>query len=224
MMTAKDMTNTDLFAGINEKGVNMLLGCLHAREKHFQKNDIIALEDDQIRFVGLVLDGTVNMVKEDIWGDETLLSFISRGEVFGETFALQKNTNSYVTFMAGEETNVLFMPANDIIHSCPDGCNCHAQITTNMFNILGKKGVMLMEKIEVSSRSSLREKILSYLSILVQKQGRRTVQSPLNRTRMADYLGVNRSAMTRELATMKREGIIDFDKNEYTVYAEEMEA
>lgn len=222
-MNMKDLTKTDLFAGIDEAGVKMLLPCLNARERHYEKNDIIALEDDRIRFIGLVLEGTVNMVKEDIWGNETLLSFISPGEVFGETFALQSNPSSYVTFIAGEDCQVLFMRADDMIRSCPTGCKCHGQLTKNIFNILGKKSVMLMEKIQVSSRSSLREKILSYLSILAEKQGGTTVESPLNRTRMADYLGVNRSAMTRELSSMKREGLIDFEKNTYQIYSDELE-
>ena len=221
MKDTEKLTGYELFKGITAGEIAKLLTCMNAAEKTYSKNEIITLEDDEVRFVGLVLGGAVNMVKEDLWGEETLITFIREGEIFGETFALQKRQNSYVTFIAAEETTILFLPADQIIHTCSACCGFHQTLTTNMFNLVGKKGVMLMEKIEISSRASLREKILSYLSILAQKQGKTDVVSPLNRTRMAEYLGVNRSAMTRELSSMKKEGLIDFNKNVYMVYVDE---
>jgi CRP-like cAMP-binding protein len=167
----------------------------------------------------VVLSGTIHMLKEDLWGEQTLLTYITAGDLIGELFAVTKSTRSYVTFTAASDALVLFIPAYNIIHSCPNQCSFHATLTQNMFHILGMKSMRLLERIEISSRSSLREKILAYLSLLAQRQDTRYVKSPLGRTELADYLDANRSALTRELANMKRDGIIDFDRNTFLIKA-----
>ena len=109
------------------------------------------------------------MMKEDIWGRQTLLTYTSENEVFGETFAVQKNPDSYVTFIAGTDTSILFVAAWNVIHCCPSQCTFHEQLTRNMFDILGQRSIRLMERIEISSKPSLREKILAYLSMQAQR-------------------------------------------------------
>lgn len=208
-------TDVPLFAGIEETQLRAMLRCLHGHEKQYKKGEILLMDEDHVQYVGVVLSGCVHMLKEDIWGHQTLFAYVSPGQLIGEMFAVQREPNSYVTFVAATDARVLFISAANIIHDCPNRCAFHSRLVTNFFDLLGQKGVHLMEKIEVSSRPTLREKILAYLSMQAQKQESRYITLPLNRTELADFLGVNRSAMTRELAAMRQEGLLDFDKDTF---------
>ena len=208
---ALDYSDIPLFQGIEADKLRSLLRCLLGHEKQYKKGEILLMDEDHVPYVGVVLSGCVHMRKEDIWGNQTLFAYINPGELMGEMFAVQREQNSYVSFVAATDARVLFISAEHIIHDCPNRCAFHSRLVTNFFDLLGRKGVHLMEKIEVTSRPSLREKILAYLSMQAQKQESRYITVPLSRTQLADFLGANRSAMTRELAAMRREGLLDFD-------------
>lgn len=206
-----------LFSGISEENLKKLMVCLHSFEKSFRKGEIIIMDREKVRYVGIVLKGRVNLFKDDIWGNRTLLSYTEEGDMFGESFAVQKETASYVSFEAAAETDVLFVAAWNVVHNCPRGCSFHTQLTQNMFDLVGQKNVRLMERIEISSKSSLREKILAYLSMQAQKQSSRYIHLPIGRLELAAYLGANRSALTRELNAMRDDGLIDFDRNTFLI-------
>ena len=193
-----------LFENIAADHLQAMLGCLHSYTRNYKKGEVIIMEKDSIRYVGIVLSGTVHMMKEDIWGRQTLLT-------------VQKNPDSYVTFIAGSDASVLFVSAWNVIHCCPSQCTFHEQLTRNMFDILGQRSIRLMERIEISSKPSLREKILAYLSMQAQKQDSRYITLPLGRIELANYIGANRSALTRELAAMREDGLIDYDKNTFRI-------
>lgn len=212
-----DYSRIPLFSGISDENLKILMMCLHSFEKSFHKGEIIIMDREQVHYVGVVLKGRVNMFKDDIWGNRTLLSYTEEGDMFGESFAVQKETMSYVTFAAASDTDVLFIAAWNVVHNCPKGCSFHTQLTQNMFDLVGQKTVRLMEKIEISSKASLREKILAYLSMQAQKQHSRYIELPIGRTELAAYLGANRSALTRELNAMRSDGLIDFDRNTFVI-------
>ncbi|QFJ55363.1 Crp/Fnr family transcriptional regulator [Pseudobutyrivibrio xylanivorans] len=206
-----------LFENIKEVDLDKLLVCIHSFKKEFKKGQTIYMETDHIPYVGIVLYGSVHMIKNDIWGNSTLFTFFGPGELFGESFAVQKDVSSSVIFKAAENTKVLFLSASNIIHSCPNACVFHAQIATNLFHLLGTKNQKFLNKIEVLSKGSIREKLLAYISQLAQEQNSKYVNSPLSRVALAEYLSVNRSAMIRELSKMRDDGIIDFDKDTFIV-------
>ncbi|MCR5416207.1 MAG: Crp/Fnr family transcriptional regulator [Pseudobutyrivibrio sp.] len=217
MLTEEEYANVALFEGISPENLKQLLFCIKSFKKHFEKDENIIMEKDKVPYIGIVLKGGVHLIKNDIWGNETLLSFIQEGELFGENFAVMKMPESSVTFKASADTDVLFLAAANIIHTCPNSCSFHAKIAENMFHLLGQKSLSFMNKIEIMSKDSMRGKLLAYISMLSQQQNSRYVTSPLSRTQLADYLSVNRSAMTRELGKMRDEGIIDFDKNTFII-------
>ncbi len=212
-----------LFENIESDRLPAILGCLRSFVRSYSRGETILMEENQVRYVGIVLSGTVHMMKEDIWGDSTLLAYMCEGDLFGEIFAVQKETASYVTFTAASDVTVLYLSVSNIIHNCEHRCAMHARLTQNMFDLIGRKSVQLMEKIEVSSKSTLRGKILAYLSMLAQKQGSRYITVPLSRTELASFLSANRSAMTRELAAMQEEGLIEFDRNTFVLKKEKTE-
>lgn len=206
-----------VFQDIAPEDLTALLSCLGSYSRSYEKGEFIILDQEEVPNLGVVLQGTVHMCKEDIWGNQTLLAYLNPGELFGETFALQTAARSSVSFQAATDCHVLFLSSRHILYPCERSCLFHHRLTRNLFDLLGKKNVQLMEKIEVTGKGTLREKILTYLSLQAQKQGSKYITLPLTRTEMARFLAVNRSAMTRELSAMRAEGILDFDRNTFVL-------
>jgi CRP-like cAMP-binding protein len=219
----------ELFKNIDESELEQLLMCIRSFKQDFRRGETIFMDTDHIQYVGIVLSGSVHMIKTDIWGKKSIFAFFMPGELFGESFAVQGDTSSAVNyeaaedntsavnFEAAEDTKVLFLSASNIIHSCPNACSFHAQIATNLFRLLGFKNQKFINKLEVLSKGSTRDKLLAYISQLAQEQHSRYVNSPLSRSALAEYLSVNRSAMIRELSRMRNDGIIDFDKDTFII-------
>lgn len=208
---------SSLFDGITIEDRRAVLGCVGYRVRSFSKGSFIALEEETFDHIGIILSGAVDMVKEDLWGNRTMLLRMKKNEVFGETFACGRDRTSSVTFVASEAAEVLFMPFQRIMHSCTMSCAFHHRLTGNMVGIMANKNRELMRKVEVVTKRTTREKLLAYLSIQGQIQGATTFEIPLSRVELAEYLCVDRSAMTRELLKMKQEGLLDFQKNRFTM-------
>ena len=205
--------NSPLFAGIQAEERKAMLGCIGYHIGIFRKGDIVAFEAENIKHIGILLSGSVDMVKEDLWGNRTMLVRVRRDELFGETFACGEDNLSVVTFVVSEDAKILFIPFDRVMHSCTMACRFHHQLIENMVRIIANKNRDLMRKVEVVSKRTIREKILAYLSIQAQTRDNRYFEIPLGRVELAEYLCVDRSALTRELVKMKEDGLIDYDKN-----------
>lgn len=213
MKDAISKLNSPLFAGLDPQERTAMLGCTGYHISTFRKGDIVAFEDENIRHVGIVLSGAVDMIKEDLWGSKTMLVRSRKGDVFGETFACGSDSLSVVTFAVSEDAKILFMPFDRVMHNCSMACQFHLKLIENMVRVIADKNRDLMRKVEVVSKRTIREKLLAYLSIQAQTQQSRYVEIPLGRLELADYLCVDRSALTRELVKMKSDGLIDYDRN-----------
>lgn len=212
----KDMiqeVKSPLFDGIRPEDRTAMLGCIGYHVGTFQKGDIVAFEAENIRHIGILLSGTVDMVKEDLWGNKTILLRMHKDELFGETFACGEDTMSVVTFVVSEDAKILFLPFDRVMRSCTMACVFHHRLIENMVRIIANKNRDLIRKAEVVSKRTIREKLLAYLSIQAQTQESRYFEIPFGRVELAEYLCVDRSALTRELAKMRDEGLIDYDKN-----------
>lgn len=214
----KDMENLHqipLFRGISAKDITPMMKCLGSYERKYQKGEYISLISQRIQCTGVVLKGTVHMVKEDVWGDKTILASIGYGELFGESFVCGDADTSSVSILSKTDTRILFLPFDRVMHSCSESCEFHHRLIENMVKVIANKNVQLMEKLEIVSKKSLREKIETYLSIEAGYNRSRYFQIPMGRTELAEYLCADRSALTRELNNMKKDGVIDFDKNTF---------
>ena len=212
----KDMiqeVKSPLFDGIRPEDRTAMLGCIGYHVGTFQKGDIVAFEAENIRHIGILLSGIVDMVKEDLWGNKTILLRMHKDELFGETFACGEDAMSVVTFVVSEDAKILFLPFDRVMRSCTMACVFHHRLIENMVRIIANKNRDLIRKVEVVSKRTIREKLLAYLSIQAQTQESRYFEIPFGRVELAEYLCVDRSALTRELAKMRDEGLIDYDKN-----------
>ena len=212
-----DSVRSPLFEGIGPEERVRMISCFGHYLGSFRKGETIAMEGTYIRHVGVVLSGSVDMVKEDIWGNKTLLIRSKKDDVFGESFACGVDKLSDVRFVASEDTSVLFLSFDKVMHNCQNACNCHHKLTDNMVRVIAAQSRELMRKVEVVSKRSIREKVLAYLSLQAQIQGSRYLEVPLGRLELAEYLCVDRSALTRELVKMQEEGLIDYDKNIFRI-------
>ena len=206
-----------LFDGIQLQDMETMLGCIGYHVRSYKKGEIIAFEAETINHVGVVMEGAVDMLKEDVWGNRTMLIRSYPADIFGETFACGEDSLSVVTFAAAEDCKVLFLSFCRVMHTCTHACQFHQTLVENMVRLIARKNRELMRKIEVVSKKTLREKILSYLSIQAQSQGKTTFEIPLGRVEWAEYLCADRSALTRELAKMRDEGIIDYQRNVFKI-------
>lgn len=204
-----------IFHGIREEDLPAMLNCLGSFQKNYQKDEVIFLESNEIRNVGIILSGTVHMVKEDSEGYQTFLVAMKENELFGESFSCGSRLDAYVSFLAASPCTVLFLPFHRVLHSCKMSCTFHHRLIENMVRLIGDKNVKLMRKIEVISKKTLREKILAYLQQQAVEQSSRQFIIPLGRLELAEYLCADRSALTRELSSMQRDGLIIYDKNTF---------
>ena len=217
METAVKNVRSPLFAGIEPENMEGMLGCIGYHVREYTKGQVIAFEEETINHVGVVMDGAVDMVKEDVWGNRTMLLRSYREDIFGETFACGEDSLSVVTFVAAQDCRVLFLSFCRVMHTCTHACVFHQTLIENMVRIIARKNRELMRKVEVVSKKTLREKILAYLSIQSQAQGKKQFQIPLGRVEWAEYLCADRSALTRELAKMQQEGLIAYHRNQFEI-------
>ena len=212
-----ELKEIPLFKGMSEQDIVSVLTCVGGFFKEYRKDAFIFLEEDKVQCVGCVLEGSVQMIREDIWANRTVLITIGEKELFGESFACGNQLTASVSFVANEKTKVLFLPFNRVMHSCSSACAHHQSLIVNMVTLIAEKNVALMAKIDIMSKKSLREKIGAYLLFQASYHNSKYFTIPFGRVQLAEYLNADRSALTRELNNMKSEGYIDFEKNTFWI-------
>lgn len=205
----------DLFDGIKEDDRSEMLKCLNAKKKQYKKGSTVLGRGGRTSEMGMVLEGSVHMVKDDFWGNRSILGQASPGQMFGEVYACLPRQGLEVDVVAAEDTEVLFLDVGRILTVCSSACSFHTRLIRNLLTILAEKNLMLTHKMEHMAQKSTRDKVLSYLSMEAEKQGGPEFAIPFNRQQLADYLSVDRSAMSRELSRMKAEGLLDYHRNRF---------
>lgn len=206
-----------LFKGVPEYSIQPIMGCLRAHERYYGKNEYIYHTGDSINEIGIVMSGIVQIIKEDAWGSVTILAELTEGMIFGEAFVLGGVDKIPLSVFASEKSTVLFIDKERTVIPCPAACGFHFDISRNMIKILAEKNIFLTGRVEHLSNRSTKEKVLSYLSSVSAKTGSRTFSIPFDRRQLADYLAVDRSALSSVLGKLRDEGIIEFNKNKFTL-------
>ena len=162
-----------------------------------------------------MLTGNVHVIQEDFWGNRTILANIEPGELFGEAFSCAGLDKLPVSVLAVQDSEVLMIDYRKIITTCSSSCVFHTALIHNMLRILADKNVMLTQKMELLTKNTTREKLLAYLSLQAQQAGSTKFNIPFNRQGLADYLSVDRSAMSAELSKMQKDGVLVYKKNRF---------
>ena len=211
------VTTCPLFREIDPEELGAMLKCLSAREVTPGRGEFIMASPGTAPLMGVVLEGEVEMISEDYFGKKSLLTVLSVGSVFGESYSCVKARNRTIAYQANGKCRVLLLDYDRILHACKLVCRFHHRMIENMVELIAEKNLELIEKLEVTSRTSIREKLLTYLTRQAERAGSLTFTVPLGRTELAEYLCADRSAMTRELSRMREEGLIDFNKRTFTL-------
>ena len=209
------LVQTKLFSGIEEEEIAAMLSCLSAVMKTYAKGEYIFKRESRITSVAMLLEGVVHIQQEDYWGNLSILSEVSQGEIFGEVYACLGSEEMQNNAVAVKSSTVLFLDINRVLTICPSACDFHSRLIQNLLSIMAQKNLMLTRKITHMSRGTTREKLLSYLSEQSAKAGSEVFDIPFNRQQLADYLSVDRSAMSAELGRMRNEGLLRFNRNHF---------
>ena len=204
-----------LFQGIAFNDFERMLNCLAAKTIGYKKDDVILSSGDTVSFVGLILTGGVQIIKEDMDRRILLLNELGISELFCEVFACAGIYHSPVTVQATENAEIMFISYKKIIMSCTAACPFHAKLIENLLKLIAVKSLILNQKIEILSKRTTREKLLAFFN--VQRGTEKKFTIPYNREELAHYLCVDRSAMSSELGKMRDEGIIVFKKNMFEI-------
>lgn len=204
-----------LWNGITGTELQEMLHCLSPKRKEFRKGSVVYAYGEQISAMGLVLRGSVHILKEDYWGNRTILAEIREGQLFGEAYACAEAAPLSVSVTAAENASVLFFDIQRVLTVCTSRCPYHTKLIQNLIAELANKNIYLTGKIEHISQRKLRDKILSYLSDFSKKEGSPVFTIPFNRQELADYLSADRSALSNELGKLRKEGILEFHRNKF---------
>jgi CRP-like cAMP-binding protein len=207
-----------LFAGMEDSEIESLLCCLNARVRTYDKGETIFHAGDAAASVGLVLYGGVHLVKEDYFGNRTIVALAEAGDLFAEAFSCIERGVYEVSAIASAQSEIMLIDYRNIITTCPNACTYHTRVIRNMMGVLANKNIQLNRKIEHTSKRSTREKLISYLMEQAKTARNNRFDIPFNRQELADYLGVERSAMSAELGRMRDEGLVEFDRNRFVLH------
>ena len=209
------LKKTKLFAGVAEEEIAAMLPCLDARLREYKKGEFVFREGERLTRLAVLVCGGLHIQRDDYWGNRTLVNRVAAGEMFGEAYIAPESGAIPNDVVATEESAVILFDVQKMLTVCSSACRFHATIVQNLFFAISEKNRSLMQKLGHMSRRSTREKLISYLSEEAKKQNSATFFIPFNRQQLADFLSVDRSAMSNELCKMRDEGLLEFERNAF---------
>ena len=202
-----------LFKGLSDEELERMLTCFGARRERFDKKNTIFSEGAPVKNIGILLSGEAQTVQLDYYGNRSILSQIKPSEVFGEEFACAQVKSIPVSVVANEESEVMLIDGDHIMHTCSNNCAFHRLLIFNMMKELAQKNIDFHQRIEITSKRSTREKLMAYLSAQAARARSNRFEISFDRQELADYLEVERSGLSAEISKLKKEGIIKNNKN-----------
>jgi len=206
---------SELFAGIEEDDIEQMLKCFNAKKKKYDEGQVIFYGGEKIDQMGIVLSGRVYMENNDITGNKAIIRELVVGDILGDLYALARDGRLIFDAVAHKDAELLFIDVDKVMTPCAKACTRHLTTMRNLLTELAGKACNLDRKLSHMSMRTTREKLLSYLTEESKQQKSCTVTIMFNRQELADYLCVDRSAMSKELHRMKRDGLIDFSGNTF---------
>ncbi|MBQ8687205.1 MAG: Crp/Fnr family transcriptional regulator [Ruminococcus sp.] len=211
-----------LFEHVSDENLLAMLGCLHASIQRFHKNQMILTEGMPASHIGIVLSGTVQLVRVDYYGNRSIVASMTASQLFGESFVCAEVQAIPVSIVAAEDCEVMLVDGRRIVHACSNACEFHSRMIFNLLKIVAAKNLLFNQKIEITSRRTTREKLMTYLLQQAKVQGSSFV-IPYNRQELADFLEVDRSGLSAEISKLRREGVLTCRKNAFTLLREDAE-
>ena len=209
------LKRTKLFSGVSDEDIETMLSCLDARLREYKKGEYVIRQGEYINNIIVLVSGQIHIQSDDYWGNRTIVNRIAAGDMFGEAYIAPDSGAMLNDVLAVEDSAVIFFDVQRIVTVCSSGCRFHSMVVKNLFFAISEKNRILVQKLGHISKRSTREKLLSYLSEEAKRRNSVSFSIPFNRQHLADFLSVDRSAMSNELCKMRDEGLLEFDKNNF---------
>ena len=209
------LKRTRLFAGVLDEEILAMLSCLDARLQTYKKGEYVFREGEHLCHITALVSGELHIQKDDYWGNRTIVNRIAVGDMFGEAYIAPESGLLLNDVIAVEDSTVIFFDVRKIITVCSSACKFHSMVVQNLFFAISEKNRTLVQKLGYISKRTTREKLLSYLSDEAKRQNSSVLIIPFNRQQLADFLSVDRSAMSNELCKMRDEKLLEFNKNHF---------
>lgn len=216
----QQIKNSPLFFGMTDLELDKMLKCFNAYIKKYEHGDVIIRQGDNVSKIFLILDGKVNIEKETYWGRRIIIQKLYANDNIGLSLVASKNTEANINALCIDNAVVLVLNYEKCSTMCQNACSHHSALIRNLFKILSKENIELIEKIENISQKTIRDKLLTYLSNESQKNRKNSFEIQFNRQELADYLNIDRSALSFEMSKLKQEGVIDYCKNKFVLKTE----
>lgn len=209
------MNRNPFFAELDDSEILSVLHCISASVITREKHSYIFRAGDSTEVIGLVLSGSALIIQEDIWGHRNILSRCNPGDFFGEPYAAKPGARLNISVVANEDSEILLLNVRRLLSSCSSACSHHQKLIRNLVSVLANKTLILNDKITHISQRTTREKLLSYLSAESQRQSSVSFDIPYDRQQLADFLCVERAAMSVELSKLQKEGFLKTTRNHF---------
>lgn len=211
------LKKSQLFAGVGDEEIVEMLKCLNARILSYKKGEYILHQGERIEHIMVLAEGELHIQRDDYWGNRSIINHIGAGEMFGEAYIAPESGAILNDVIAASDSVVIFLDVKRTLITCSSVCRFHATVIQNLFFAISEKNRKLVQKLGHMSKRSTREKLISYLSEQANRQRSASFTIPFNRQQLADFLSVDRSAMSNELCKMRDEGLLIFEKNQFTL-------
>ena len=207
------LQHSSLFGNIETESLEKLCTCLSAKEIAFERDKFVVRAGENINSVYYILSGSMHIIDEDFWGNRTIIETMQKDTLFGEAYVFASMQNYLVSVIAAENSTILEIDPIKLFETCSNGCLCHTLLVRNALHIVSEKIVRLTEKLGHVTRRTIRDKLLSYLSAHAHRENSSSFYIPYSRQQLADYLCVDRSALSHELSKLQKQGMLRYQKN-----------
>lgn len=203
------LSRSPLFCGIDGEDLHSMLACLSAKAVTIPKGTPVFLEGDPVSHVGIVLDGAVQVVRDDYYGNRSVLAAAEPGDLFAEVFPCAGLDTMPVSVLAVKDSEIMLLDFKKVMTVCSSACPFHTRLISNLLRVMAQKNLALNQKIQCMSHRTTKEKVMAYLLEQAKRHKSPQFTIPFDRQALADYLGVERSAMSAEISKLKQAEILD---------------
>ncbi len=206
-----------LFETISDENLVPMLGCLRAKTSKFKKGETVISEGDPADMFGILLSGELQIMRIDYYGNRSIMTNVEPAQLFGESFACAEIESSPADVVATEDSELLLVEAHRITQTCCNACDFHNRMIFNLLKIVATKNIMFNQKLEITSKRTTREKLMTYLLMQAKKNNSNSFDIPFDRQELADYLEVDRSGLSAEIGKLVKEGKLQCFRSHFTV-------
>lgn len=204
-----------LFDGVDRADIMAMLGCFGGTVRTAGKNGLILAEGDPAVYVGILLQGSANVVRQDYYGARSIVSRVEAGQMFAESFACAGVAQMPVSVVANESCKYMLIAYQRVTVGCCNACAFHSQVIHNLLKAVAARNLEFHQKLDITAKRTTREKLMAYLLSQAKIHGSNRFTIPYDRQALADYLGVERSAMSAQISRLRKDGVLDTHKNQF---------